>query len=71
LGLGYLQHCAAIEEVSCASGQVGLSFGAHSNQPDRPQRRHGPEGALPAEADIASIRLNPPSQSTAFAGAGE
>jgi isovaleryl-CoA dehydrogenase len=31
LGLGYLQHCVAIEEVSRASASVGLSYGAHSN----------------------------------------
>ncbi len=31
LGLGYLEHCVAIEEVSRASGSIGLSYGAHSN----------------------------------------
>lgn len=31
LGLGYLYHCIALEEISRASGSVGLSFGAHSN----------------------------------------
>ena len=31
LGLGYLCHCVAIEEVSRASASVGLSYGAHSN----------------------------------------
>jgi isovaleryl-CoA dehydrogenase len=31
LGLGYLCHCVAMEEVSRASGSVGLSYGAHSN----------------------------------------
>lgn len=31
LGLGYLYHCIAMEEISRASGSVGLSFGAHSN----------------------------------------
>jgi isovaleryl-CoA dehydrogenase len=31
LNLGYLQHCVAMEEVSRASGSVGLSYGAHSN----------------------------------------
>src|SRR5262249_29512275 len=30
-GLGYLEHCVALEEVSRASGSVGLSYGAHSN----------------------------------------
>jgi isovaleryl-CoA dehydrogenase len=31
LALGYLEHCVAMEEVSRASGSVGLSYGAHSN----------------------------------------
>ncbi len=30
-GLGYLEHVVAMEEVSRASGAVGLSYGAHSN----------------------------------------
>ncbi|XP_042067902.1 isovaleryl-CoA dehydrogenase, mitochondrial [Salvia splendens] len=31
LGLGYIYHCIAMEEISRASGSVGLSYGAHSN----------------------------------------
>ena len=31
LGLGYLDHVIALEEVSRASASVGLSYGAHSN----------------------------------------
>jgi isovaleryl-CoA dehydrogenase len=31
LGLGYLEHCVALEEVSRASAAIGLSYGAHSN----------------------------------------
>ncbi len=31
LGLGYLHHCIAMEEVSRASASIGLSYGAHSN----------------------------------------
>ena len=31
LGLGYLEHTIAIEEVSRASASIGLSYGAHSN----------------------------------------
>ena len=31
LGLGYLEHVIAVEEVSRASGAIGLSYGAHSN----------------------------------------
>ncbi|WP_288483319.1 isovaleryl-CoA dehydrogenase [uncultured Novosphingobium sp.] len=31
IGLGYLEHVIAVEEVSRASASVGLSYGAHSN----------------------------------------
>eukprot|EP00243_Klebsormidium_subtile_P004445 TRINITY_DN18428_c0_g1_i1.p1 TRINITY_DN18428_c0_g1~~TRINITY_DN18428_c0_g1_i1.p1 ORF type:complete len:441 (-),score=73.28 TRINITY_DN18428_c0_g1_i1:319-1641(-) len=31
MGLGYLEHCIAMEELSRASGSVALSYGAHSN----------------------------------------
>ena len=31
LGLGYLAHVVACEEISCASASIGLSYGAHSN----------------------------------------
>ncbi len=31
LGLGYLEHCIAMEEVSRGSASIGLSYGAHSN----------------------------------------
>ena len=31
VGLGYLEHVVALEEVSRASASVGLSYGAHSN----------------------------------------
>ncbi|KAK4527218.1 hypothetical protein GAYE_SCF37G5140 [Galdieria yellowstonensis] len=31
LGLGYTEHCIAMEEISRASGSIGLSYGAHSN----------------------------------------
>ena len=30
-GLGYLEHCVAMEEVSRGSASIGLSYGAHSN----------------------------------------
>ena len=41
LGLGYLEHCVAMEEVSRASGSVGLSYGAHSNLCVNQLRRNG------------------------------
>src|SRR5213080_4174107 len=31
VGLGYLEHVVAVEEISRASAAVGLSYGAHSN----------------------------------------
>lgn len=31
LGLGYLEHIVAVEEVARASASIGLSYGAHSN----------------------------------------
>jgi isovaleryl-CoA dehydrogenase len=40
-GLGYLEHCVALEEVSRASGSVGLSYGAHSNLCVNQIRRNG------------------------------
>ena len=51
-GLGYLEHCIAMEEVSRASASVGLSYGAHSNLcvnqlrrwgTDEQKRRHLPK----------------------------
>jgi isovaleryl-CoA dehydrogenase len=30
-GMGYVEHCVAMEEISRASASVGLSYGAHSN----------------------------------------
>jgi isovaleryl-CoA dehydrogenase len=40
-GLGYLEHCVAMEEVSRASAAVGLSYGAHSNLCVNQLRRNG------------------------------
>src|SRR5947209_699678 len=40
-GLGYLEHCIAMEEISRASGAVGLSYGAHSNLCVNQIRMHG------------------------------
>src|SRR3954466_13302379 len=41
LGLGYLEHCVAMEEISRASGSIGLSYGAHSNLCINQMRRWG------------------------------
>ena len=42
-GLGYLEHCVALEEISRASASVGLSYGAHSNLCVNQLRRNGNE----------------------------
>ena len=42
-GLGYLEHCLAVEEISRASASVGLSYGAHSNLCVNQLRRNGGE----------------------------
>jgi isovaleryl-CoA dehydrogenase len=55
LGLGYLEHVVAMEEVSRASASVGLSYGAHSNLCVNQIRRWGtPEQKreIPAQADL-------------------
>jgi len=43
LGLGYLEHVVAMEEVSRGSAAVGLSYGAHSNLCVNQIRRWGSE----------------------------
>ena len=43
LGLGYLDHVIAVEEVSRASASIGLSYGAHSNLCVNQIRRWGNE----------------------------
>ncbi len=40
-GLGYLEHCLVLEEISRASASVGLSYGAHSNLCVNQIRRNG------------------------------
>jgi isovaleryl-CoA dehydrogenase len=43
-GLGYLEHCIAMEELSRGSASVGLSYGAHSNLCVNQLRRNGSDG---------------------------
>jgi len=40
-GLGYLEHCVAMEEISRGSASIGLSYGAHSNLCVNQLRRTG------------------------------
>jgi isovaleryl-CoA dehydrogenase len=42
-GMGYLEHCVAVEEISRGSAAVGLSYGAHSNLCVNQLRRNGTE----------------------------
>ena len=54
-GLGYLEHCVAMEEISRASAAVGLSYGAHSNlcvNQTQPQRQCRTEEEISAQADF-------------------
>jgi len=41
LGLGYLEHCVVMEEISRASAALGLAYGAHSNLCMNQLRLHG------------------------------
>src|SRR5438128_11171740 len=43
VGMGYLAHCVAMEEISRGSASVGLSYGAHSNLCVNQIRRNGSE----------------------------
>ena len=68
-GMGYLEHMVAMEEISRASGSIGLSYGAHSNLCVNQKRRYLPKlitgehvGALAmsepgAGSDVVSMRL--------------
>ena len=42
-GMGYLEHCIAMEEISRGSASIGLSYGAHSNLCVNQIRRNGSE----------------------------
>src|SRR5262245_43009999 len=42
-GLGYLEHCVAMEEIARGSAAIGLSYGAHSNLCVNQLRRNGRE----------------------------
>ena len=58
-GLGYLEHCIAMEEISRGSASVGLSYGAHSNLCVNQLRRNGSEAQkrkLPAQAGLGRAR---------------
>jgi isovaleryl-CoA dehydrogenase len=66
-GLGYLEHCVAMEEISRASASVGLSYGAHSNLCVNQLRRNGSEaqkkkylGKLISGAHLGALAMSEP-----------
>jgi isovaleryl-CoA dehydrogenase len=67
LGLGYLDHVIAVEEVSRASASIGLSYGAHSNLCVNQIRRWGSDEQkakyLPMRSPVASGSTAPSSGS--------
>jgi isovaleryl-CoA dehydrogenase len=64
-GMGYLAHSVVMEEISRASGSVGLSYGAMSNLCLNQIQKNGSEAAeseLPAGCAAASISVPWPCQ---------
>src|SRR6516162_7882975 len=66
-GLGYLEHCVAMEEISRASAAVGLSYGAHSNLCVNQIRRNGSDAqkrrylpALISGAHVGGLAMSEP-----------
>src|SRR6201982_3495084 len=66
-GLGYLEHCVAMEEISRASAAVGLSYGAHSNLCVNQIRRNGTDaqkrrylGKLISGEHLGSLAMSEP-----------
>jgi isovaleryl-CoA dehydrogenase len=66
-GLGYLEHCVAMEEISRGSASVGLSYGAHSNLCVNQIRRNGTDtqkrGYLPkliAGEHVGALAMSEP-----------
>jgi len=66
-GLGYLEHCVAMEEISRASASVGLSYGAHSNLCVNQIRRNGSEaqkqkylGKLISGVHVGALAMSEP-----------
>jgi isovaleryl-CoA dehydrogenase len=67
LGFGYLEHVVAMEEISRASGSIGLSFGAHSNLCVDQLRRFGSEAQkrrylprLVSGEDVGALAMSEP-----------
>jgi isovaleryl-CoA dehydrogenase len=67
LGFGYLEHVVAMEEISRASGSIGLSYGAHSNLCVNQLRRFGSEAQkrrylprLVSGEDVGALAMSEP-----------
>ncbi len=67
LGFGYLEHVIAMEEISRASGSIGLSYGAHSNLCVNQLRRYGTEAQkrrflprLVSGEDVGALAMSEP-----------
>ena len=66
-GMGYLEHCVAMEEISRASASVGLSYGAHSNLCVNQIRKNGSEAqkrrylpGLVSGAQVGALAMSEP-----------
>src|SRR5688572_4821229 len=67
LGFGYLEHIVAMEEISRASGSIGLSYGAHSNLCVNQLRRFGTDDQkrrflprLVSGEDVGALAMSEP-----------
>jgi isovaleryl-CoA dehydrogenase len=67
VGLGYLEHVVAMEEISRASGSIGLSYGAHSNLCVNQLRRFGSDAQkrrylprLVSGEDVGALAMSEP-----------
>ena len=67
LGYGYLEHVVAMEEISRASGSIGLSYGAHSNLCMNQLRRFGTDAQkqrylprLCSGEDVGALAMSEP-----------
>jgi isovaleryl-CoA dehydrogenase len=67
LGFGYLEHVIAMEEISRASGSIGLSYGAHSNLCVNQLRRFGTDAQkrrylprLVSGEDVGALAMSEP-----------
>jgi isovaleryl-CoA dehydrogenase len=67
LGFGYLEHVIAMEEISRASGSIGLSYGAHSNLCVNQLRRYGTDAQkrrylprLVSGEDVGALAMSEP-----------